>query len=56
MIIIKTKLITSLLWVQWTVCGGSGKCLTMHVKFTVDPISMYNSGPPDIVVMGSEKK
>lgn len=26
--------------------GGSGKCRTIQVKFTVDPVSMNNSGPP----------
>lgn len=36
--------------------GGSGKCLTMHVRFTVEPVSMYRSGPPWIVVIGSKKK
>lgn len=45
--------LTWLLWVQCTIRGGSGRCLTIHVKLTVDPKSMYNSGPPGIVVIGS---
>jgi hypothetical protein len=34
--------------------GGSGECRIMHVKFTVEPVFMYKSGPPTIVVMGSK--
>lgn len=33
--------------------GGSGRCLTMHVKLMVEPMSIYKSGPPKIVVTGS---
>lgn len=36
--------------------GGSGKCLTMQVKLTVEPASIYKSGPPTIVVIGSTYK
>lgn len=45
----------------WLLCahkmatGGSGKCLTMHVRFMVEPISMYKSEPPWIVVTGSAR-
>jgi hypothetical protein len=38
---------------QYIPGGGSGKCFTMQVKFIVEPVSMYMSGPPMIVVMGS---
>lgn len=33
--------------------GGSGKWCTTQVKLTVEPPSMYKSGPPRIVVIGS---
>lgn len=38
--------------------GGSGELFTTHVKFIVEPLSMYKSGPPIISVDGSvnEKK
>jgi hypothetical protein len=35
--------------------GGSGELYTTHVKFIVDPLSMYKSGAPIISVEGSEK-
>lgn len=35
------------------VAGGSGRCRTIHVKLTVDPVSIYKSGEPWIVVIGS---
>lgn len=46
----------------WFLCahkialGGSGRCLTMHVKLMVEPMSIYKSGPPKIVVTGSMHK
>lgn len=33
--------------------GGSGELYTTHVKFIVDPLSMYKSGAPIISVDGS---
>lgn len=33
--------------------GGSGKCRTTHVKLIVEPMPMYKSGAPTIVVIGS---
>lgn len=33
--------------------GGSGELCTTHVKFIVDPLSMYKSGAPIISVDGS---
>ena len=33
--------------------GGSGEFFTMQVKFTVEPVLMYRSGTPTIVVIGS---
>lgn len=33
--------------------GGSFNPWTIHVKFTVEPVSMYISGVPKIVVVGS---
>jgi len=41
--------------VQYINGGGSGLCFMMHVKFIVLPLLMNMSGPPMIVVMGSEK-
>lgn len=35
--------------------GGSGELCTTHVRFIVDPLSMYKSGAPIISVEGSEK-
>lgn len=46
----------------WFLCahkialGGSGRYLTMHVKLMVEPMSIYKSGPPRIVVTGSVHK
>lgn len=48
--------LTSLLWFHIIDGGGSGKCRTMHVRLTVDPVFIYKSGPPTIVVRGSEMK
>lgn len=45
--------ITFVLCNQVTDGGGSGKCRTIHVKLIVDPASIYKSGPPAIVVIGS---
>lgn len=42
------------LCVQWMAVGGSFNPCTIHVRFTVDPVSMYSSGAPKIVVVGSE--
>lgn len=44
------------LWLQLIVLGGSGVCLTIHVKLIVDPAYMNKSGPPNISVSGSRKK
>lgn len=33
--------------------GGSGELLTTHVKFIVEPLSIYKSGAPIISVDGS---
>lgn len=33
--------------------GGSGECWTIQVKLTVEPVFMYMSGPPTIVLIGS---
>jgi hypothetical protein len=48
-----SMLITSLLWVQYIAAGGSGLFLMMHVRLMVDPLLMYISGPPRIMVIGS---
>lgn len=45
--------LTWLLWAHEMVFGGSGKCLTTHVKLIVEPMPMYKSGAPTIVVIGS---
>lgn len=44
------------LWVQRMEVGGSLSPWTIQVKFTVDPVSMYISGTPRIVVVGSVKQ
>lgn len=49
-------LLTALLWFQNMNAGGSGELCTTHVKFIVEPLSMYKSGAPIISVDGSEKK
>lgn len=36
--------------------GGSGELLTTHVKFIVEPLSIYKSGAPIISVDGSINK
>lgn len=36
--------------------GGSGEFNITHVKFMVDPLSMYKSGAPIISVDGSAQK
>lgn len=36
--------------------GGSGESFTTHVKFIVEPLSMYRSGAPIISVDGSANK
>jgi len=46
-------LITSLLWVQYIAAGGSGLFLMTQVRLMVDPLLIYISGPPRIVVIGS---
>lgn len=33
--------------------GGSGELRTIQVRFTVEPVLMYKSGPPTISVIGS---
>lgn len=48
-------LLTALLWFQKMNAGGSGELCTTHVRFIVDPLSMYKSGAPIISVDGSEK-
>jgi hypothetical protein len=35
--------------------GGSGEFCTTHVRFIVEPLSMYKSGAPIISVDGSAK-
>jgi hypothetical protein len=35
--------------------GGSGELCTTHVRFIVEPLSMYKSGAPIISVDGSTK-
>lgn len=45
--------LTALLWFQKMNAGGSGELFTTHVRFIVDPLSMYKSGPPIISVDGS---
>lgn len=50
--IIKNEL-TWLLCVQQIDGGGSGECWTIQVKLTVEPVFMYMSGPPTIVLIGS---
>lgn len=52
-IIYQKTWLTSPLWVQNIPGGGSGSCFTIHVKFIVESVSMYKSGPPIIVVIGS---
>lgn len=49
----ESKLITSLLWLQSMMGGGSGANFTRHVKFIVLPLLMNRSEPPRISVMGS---
>lgn len=44
---------TSLLCVHLISSGDSGKLMIMQVKLTVEPASMYKSGPPSIFVIGS---
>lgn len=46
-------LLTALLWFQKMNAGGSGELFTTHVKFIVEPLSMYKSGAPIISVDGS---
>lgn len=36
--------------------GGSGELCTTHVRFIVEPLSMYKSGAPIISVDGSAGK
>lgn len=36
--------------------GGSGELCTTHVRFIVEPLSMYKSGAPIISVDGSARK
>jgi hypothetical protein len=48
--------LTSLLWLQSIIGGGSGANFTRHVKFIVLPLLMKRSEPPRISVMGSETK
>lgn len=36
--------------------GGSGEFWTTHVRFIVEPLSMYKSGAPIISVDGSAEK
>lgn len=36
--------------------GGSGKWRTIQVRFTVEPVSMYKSGDPWMVVTGSVRR
>lgn len=45
--------LTWLLCVQQIDGGGSGECWTIQVKLTVEPVFMYMSGPPTIVLIGS---
>lgn len=50
----RTKcILTSLLCVHLINSGDSGKLMMIQVKLTVEPASMYKSGPPRIFVMGS---
>lgn len=53
---LKQKKLTWLLCVQQIDGGGSGECWTIQVKLTVEPVSMYMSGPPTIVLIGSVNK
>lgn len=46
-------LLTALLWFQKIKAGGSGELCTTHVKFIVEPLSIYKSGAPIISVDGS---
>lgn len=46
-------ILTALLWFQKIYAGGSGESSITHVKFMVDPLSMYTSGEPIISVDGS---
>ncbi|GBP47514.1 hypothetical protein EVAR_30602_1 [Eumeta japonica] len=48
----ESKFITSR---RMIVLGGSGVCLTVHVKLMVDPAWMNSSAPPAMTVSGSEK-
>lgn len=45
--------LTALLWFQNMNAGGSGELCTTHVRFIVEPLSMYKSGAPTISVDGS---
>lgn len=45
--------LTSLLCVQTTKLGGTGRLRTMHVKLMVDSAFMNKSSPPRIFVIGS---
>lgn len=47
------NILTALLWFQNIYAGGSGEFSITHVKFMVDPLSMYKSGAPIISVDGS---
>jgi len=48
--------LTSRLWDQMTVGGGSGANFTMQVRLMVDPRLMCSSGPPMMSVTGSERQ
>jgi hypothetical protein len=48
--------LTALLWFQNMNAGGSGELCTTHVRFIVEPLSMYKSGAPIISVDGSVEK
>lgn len=51
----RLKLLTALLWFQNMYAGGSGEFSMIHVRFIVDPLSMYISGAPMMCVVGSVK-
>lgn len=51
--VFKLLLHTWFLWLHKIALGGSGKCLTIQVRLMVEPMSIYKSGPPRIVVTGS---
>jgi hypothetical protein len=36
--------------------GGLGLCETMHVRLIVEPVSMYISGAPITIVIGSAQE